>query len=52
MGHGMPDANLGRMVRVSALEAIIDELATDYTDSDERLISIKAIAAKELEKLR
>lgn len=37
---------------VSALAAILEELATDYTDSDERLISIKAIATIELTKLR
>ena len=36
---------------VSALTAILEELATDYTDSDERLISIKAIATIELAKL-
>lgn len=37
---------------VSALAAILEELATDYTDSDERLTSIKAIATIELTKLR
>jgi hypothetical protein len=36
---------------VGALEAILTELHTDYTDSDERLISIRMIAEQELAKL-